>query len=210
VTALEFAALVSMGWACLAMTAAIVRARRRGTSRVVAAPSGPAWPGIAYAFGQGMSPGAKESAWQHPVVYAAGLVYHAGIAAAAGTLVVTLAHHRLPSPVGHATAFVLFAAVLAGAGLFARRLRSTLLRTISAADDYAANVLVDAWLATAALSLLLPETVPVFLAGTTVVGVYAPLGKIRHCVFFFLARGQFGARLGRHGIVRSRRTEVGA
>lgn len=209
-TALEVAAFVSMGWASLALCGAVVRAWRRGTSRVVAAPSGPAWPGIAYAFGRGMSPSAKESAWQHPVVYAAGIIYHAGIAAAGGTLIVTLAHLQLPSLVRVATAFVLLAALLAGAGLFARRLGTTLLRTISVPDDYAANLLVDVWLATAALSLLLPEAVPVFLVATTVVGVYVPLGKIRHCVFFFLARGQFGARLGRRGIIRSSRTEVGA
>ena len=42
-----------------------------------------------------------------------------------------------------------------------------------------------------------------FLLATVVLALYAPLGKIRHCVFFFLARGLFGARLGRRGIITS-------
>lgn len=207
-TALEFAALGSIGWASVGMAAALGRAWRRGTSRVVAASVGPAWPGVAYAFGRGMGPRAKESASQHPVVYAAGILYHAGIAAGVGTLAVTLAHVRVPPLVVGALALLLLVSVAAGAGLVARRLTSALLRAISAPDDYAANLLVDAWLATAALSLLMPAASPAFLTATMLLGLYAPLGKIRHCVFFFLARGRFGVRLGRRGIVQSRRTGV--
>ncbi len=209
-TALELATVGSIAWACLGLAEAIRRAWRRGTSSLAAVPVGSAWAGLAYAFGRGMSPRAKESAWQHPWVYAAGVLYHTGIVAAVATLVLILRRVPVPSPIAGALALLLLAAVAAGGALMARRIMSGLLRAISAPDDYAANLLVDVWLATAALSLLRPAASPAFLIATTLLGVCAPFGKIRHCVFFFLARGQFGWRLGRRGIVPSRKTEVRA
>lgn len=201
-TLLETAALGSIAWAIAGFGVAVAAAWRRGTSRVAGVSVGPAWPGVVYAFGPGMSPRAKESASDHPWIYAAGVLYHAGIATAAIALAVTLARIQLPSPAAGALAALLLASVAAGAGLLERRANSALLRAISAPDDYASNLLADAWLATAALSLMLPGTTPAFLVATILLGVYAPLGKIRHCVFFLLARGEFGARLGRRGIIR--------
>lgn len=207
-TTLEAAALASLGWAAIGLGSAVAAAWRRGTSRVAGSAIGPAWPGVAYALGPGMSPRAKESASKHPQVYASGVLYHAGIAGAASTLVLTLARIPVPSLLAGTLAVLMVAAVAAGAGLFARRMNSALLRAISAPDDYASNLLVDAWLATAALSLIDPQARPAFLVATTVLGIYAPLGKIRHCVFFLLARGEFGARLGRRAIVRNWRHGV--
>ena len=200
-TPLEAAALGAMAWATAGFAVAVAAAWRRGVPGVTAAPAGSPWPGIIYAFGAGMSPRAKESASQHPWLYAAGILYHAGIAAAGSTLVITLADARLPSVAARALTLLLLAAVLAGAGLMWRRANSPLLRAISAPDDYASNLLVDGWLATAAIALLRPEATPAFLVVTIVLAVYAPLGKIRHCIFFLIARGRFGARLGRRGIV---------
>jgi hypothetical protein len=207
-TMLEAAALGSLAWAIVGHAAAVAAAWRRGTSRVAGASVGRAWPGVVYAFGPGMSPRAKESASKHPQIYAAGVLYHAGIAAAASTLVITLAGIRVPPLVARALAMLLLAAVAAGVGLLARRASSELLRAISAPDDYASNLLVDGWLATAALALILPEATRAFLVATILLGFYAPLGKIRHCVFFLLARGQFGAQLGRRGIVGTPRHGV--
>jgi nitrate reductase gamma subunit len=83
-----------------------------------------------------------------------------------------------------------------------RRATTPLLRAISAPDDYASNLLVVAWLVSGAVAVFLPARAA-FLGTTIALALYAPLGKIRHCVFFFLARGLFGARLGRRGIVTS-------
>lgn len=201
-TTLEAATLVSLAWAVIGLGAAVASAWRRGTSRVAGVSVGPAWPGVSYAFGPGMGPRAKESASKHPWIYAAGVLYHAGIATAAATLSMTLARIPVPSWLAGALAMLVFAAVASGVVLFARRASSVLLRAISAADDYASNLLVDVWLLTAALSLVIPVTTPAFLIATILLGFYAPLGKIRHCVFFLLARGEFGARLGRRGIIR--------
>lgn len=206
----EIAALVSVGWACLAIAMTIARAWRRGTSRVVATPAGSAWHGIAYAFGPGMSPTAKESASDHLGIYACGMLYHVGIGAGAATLVVTMAGIPVPWMLRHVGVVVLLLAAASGAVLLARRVATPLLRLISAPDDYASNLLVDAWLATAAMALLLPQAASTLLFVTAALGIYAPFGKIRHCAFFFLARAQFGARLGRRGVVRPRGREARA
>jgi hypothetical protein len=201
-TTLEAAALGSLAWAAAGLATAAAAAWRRGTSRVPGVQVGPAWPGAAYAFGRGMDPRAKESASKHPWIYAAGVLYHAGIAAAALAFATAVARIHPPPLASGVLAALLLSAAVSGVVLLARRARSGLLRAISAPDDYASNLVVDAWLATAALSLVVPGAAPAFLLATILLGVYAPLGKIRHCVFFVLARSEFGARLGRRGIVR--------
>lgn len=205
-TAWELSALGAIGWACVGLGLTLSRAWRRGTSTAAATPVGSPWVGIGYAFGPGMRPGAKESASQHPWVYAAGMLYHGGVAAAAATFAVLLGGLPMARAAARGLVVVLLAALVAGVALAVRRAGTSVLRAISAPDDYAANLLVDIWLATAALSLLRPTAAPAFLAATTAVAVYAPLGKLRHGLFFWLSRARFGARLGRRGVVRSRPT----
>ena len=199
---LEAAALGSIAWAVVALAWSAAQTWRRPTPRAVAAPAGSAWTGLVYAFGAGMSPRAKESASHHPLVYAAGLAYHVGIASGLATLAIVLTHVAPPRVVAGALGLAMLAGAAAGLVLLVRRSTDALLRTISAPDDYASNVIVDAWLVTGALAVFTPS-VPAFLVASIGVALYAPLGKIRHCVFFFLARGLFGARLGRRGIVRA-------
>ena len=60
-SALEFVALGSVVWAAIALAETVRRAWRRGTPGVLASPAGSEWRGVAYAFGRGMDPRAKES-----------------------------------------------------------------------------------------------------------------------------------------------------
>jgi len=200
---LQATALVSVAWAACALAWSASRAWRRTPPLATAAPAGSASAGVLYAFGAGMSPLAKESARQHPFVYAIGVTYHAGIFIAAALLAAALGGVAVPPPAGRAAGIVTLAAALAGVELLARRATTPLLRGISAADDYVSNLLVDLWLLAAAAASLTPTAAPAFLAASIVVTAYMPLGKIRHCVFFFLSRGLYGARLGRRGIVRT-------
>jgi hypothetical protein len=204
-TGLHWGALASIAWASLALAESVRRAWRRGTTASPAAPAGSAWSGVAYAFGSGMSPRVKESAAQHPWIYAAGLLYHVGVAAAFVALALALSSISAPPAIAGALACLLFVAAAAGGALLVRRHTTPLLRAISALDDYASNLLVDSWLVTAGLSLLSRSTTPALLVATTILGLYVPFGKIRHCVFFFLARLQFGLRIGRRGLVGSSR-----
>ncbi len=74
---------------------------------------------------------------------------------------------------------------------------------MSAPDDYIAI------LATCGL-LALASGYPIDAASDVVTLIYAvllfaylPLGKLRHAVFFFVARGDYGRRLGRRGVYPS-------
>lgn len=199
---LETAALASVAWAAAALAWSAVRAWRRTPPLAAAAPAGPAWAGIFYAFGPGMSPRAKESARRHPLIYAIGVTYHVGIFSAAASLAASIAHVTLPGRVAWSIGILAFLGALAGVELLVRRATTPLLREISALDDYASNLLADAWLLAAGLHAFWPGATPAFLIVSIALALYAPAGKIRHCVFFFLSRGLFGARLGRRGVVR--------
>lgn len=199
-TTLEAVTLAAVAWSAGALAWAARTAWRRPSARATAAPAGTALSGIVYAFGAGMSPRAKESASHHPVVYVAGLAYHGGVLSGGAVLVAQLAGVAFPASVSLGLGAVMALGVAAGLVLLARRLSTPLLQAISAPDDYASNAVVDAWLASGALAMFTSSVTP-FLVLTIVLALYAPLGKIRHCVFFFLARGLFGARLGRRGVV---------
>jgi hypothetical protein len=201
VSPLHTAALASAGWAVAALAVTATRAWQRPAPAVRATPAGSAWRGVLYVFTAGMSPHAKESARLHPLIYAAGVTYHLGIVSGLVSFALVLAGTSPSNGTARALAAALAAGVASGIVLGARRAATPLLRAISAPDDYASNLLVDAWmLAAAFLWLGLGHSTP-FLIASSLLGVYAPLGKIRHCVFFFLSRALYGARLGRRGHV---------
>jgi len=199
---------VSRLLAIVAFTVAVVSLARQarqalvlGTRRVDAPARGSAWRGVLYAFGPGMSPWAKESARAHPMVYAAGLAYHVGVFAALGLAAGAAAGAAWPARLGPVLALIFSLALAAGLGLLARRIRVRVVRAISSPDDYASNLFVDALVTSALLSTLAGAYMPSLLLTASAVLLYAPLGKIRHCVFFFLARAGFGRLLGRRGVL---------
>jgi len=184
----------------LALAWQLWRTRSFGLRPPRAAPAGSAWRGLLYAFGPGMSPAAKESTRAHPVVYALGVSYHLGIFTAIGVLARLTLGATAPTSVPRAVALVLLAAgTCGGAALLARRAGSSRLRAFSVPDDYLSNLLATAFVALAAASLLAPAAAPAFLVASMLLLVWTPLGKIRHCLFFFAARGHLGRHYGRRG-----------
>ncbi|MBK8167443.1 MAG: hypothetical protein IPK64_15980 [bacterium] len=186
--------------AALALGVQVWRTRAYGLRPPQAAPAGSAWRGLLYAFGPGMSPAAKESTRAHPLVYALGVSYHLGIFTAAGVLVRVVTGAPVPSAAPQAGALVLLAAgTTGGAALLVRRARSPRLRAFSVPDDYVSNFLTTAFVALAGVALLVPGVAPVFLVAAMLLLAWTPLGKIRHCLFFFAARGHLGRHYGRRG-----------
>ena len=155
--------------------------------------------GVRYALGRGLDPRLKDGVRAHPWTFGAGMLLHAGIAAAFLSLVL------LPAP-GFRLLLIGLAATgaLAGGYLLIRRLREPVLRAISVPDDYISNVLVIALLAAAIASLVDPARRSWLLVAGAVLLVYAPFGKIRHCVLFFVSRARFGAFIGTRGVVVGR------
>lgn len=165
-----------------------------------AARAGSAARGILYGFTGAMLPGKKESVSRHPVSFGAGLVFHAGVAAAfLALLLVTLGPGPVP-PLRPALQALVAAGLLACCYLLARRLTVRDVHAVSVPDDYLANLALAVFLAVTMLNLAGALPAPILRLVAAVLLVYLPLGKLRHVLFFFLARGDLSRRLGVRGV----------
>ena len=180
--------LLALAWCLTALGVQVAQARSRGRGTAFAPAAGNPHAGVAYAFTGGMAPWAKESVRMNPGFYALGMVFHLGVFAAFLTL-------ALP---GRPQALLSLLGALAGLGLLGKRLFTTL-GSWSTGDDVLSNLLVTAVCAMAGATLILPAAQGALPWAVIVLLVYIPLGKIRHCVFFFLSRYHFGAFFGRRG-----------
>jgi hypothetical protein len=195
---LPYALLASL-LVCLASLAILVfRTRSYGKKVLHATPVAPAVRGIIFAFGAGMLPWEKESARRHLATYMAGIIYHLGVFAAVGLLTARLLLFKTPSAVPFLL-ILLAPGVAAGFFLLLKRLFSDIMRRLSVPDDYISNLLVNFFLLAAALDALTGAYTPYLYLSAIVLLLYIPLGKIRHCVFFFYARYLLGRFYGRRG-----------
>jgi len=173
-------------WCGLLLGVQLLRARAYGRRPLFAPAAGDPAAGARYAFTGAMLPWAKESVRLNPASYAAGIAYHLGIAAAFALVFVQ----------SRALAALALLGSLAGCALLAKRIVKPHLRGLSNADDFVSNALATAFAgiaaATPATSRILPWACAALL-------VYIPLGKIRHCAFFFLSRYHLGTFFGRRG-----------
>jgi hypothetical protein len=88
---------------------------------------------------------------------------------------------------------------IVGPALFLKRTAKPQLRRLSCPDDFFANLFVDLFLVLALLHTFQPALKPVLLGVSVLLFIYIPLGKIRHCFFFFVTRIAFGLHFGRRG-----------
>jgi hypothetical protein len=201
---LRVVVLISLAYALAALIFLVVRTFAFGRTSAYAAPRGNVGRGLVYAFGQGMMPWAKESAAKHLPTFLAGILYHAGIFAAGLLLIALLAELGLSSIMLKVLRVALAAGLACGLGLFAKRLILPYMRFISCPDDYLSNLLVNILLAAALVASLLPAFQPLLFLSAIALSVYIPMGKIRHCFFFFYTRLLFGMFFGRRGVLPHR------
>ncbi len=157
--------------------------------------------GIVYAFGRGMLPWEKESAVKHLPTYFGGILYHTGIFAALVYLFWRVFSLNLPAPLMLIFRIVMVVGFLSGIALLLKRAALPVMRKISCPDDFAANVLVSLFVTGAFVETLYEPFVPFFYSMAIVMFLYMPLGKIRHCFFFFYTRVLFGYSYGRRGVM---------
>ena len=174
-------------------------AARRGASDL-AVPKGGARAGVAYSLTRAMLPWKKESARFHPLVYILGVAYHAGTFLAFLWLAVLAIGFNAPAALRPVSAGLLALAALAGASLLVRRIAEARLRYFSSPDDYFSNILVTVFQTLAALTLVRPSTTSAFLIYGGLVLAYIPLGKLRHALYYALARYYLGIFYGRRGV----------
>jgi len=170
------------------------------TPKLNAPPSGSRKKGIFFAFWRGMMPWEKESAKKHLLTYGAGIIYHTGIFAAFLYLFLDLFSVKTSVYFDRIFLVIIASALLCGLGLLFKRSLLKYMRAISTPDDFVSNILVDLFLI---LSLFhaFGFQIRIFLyAAAVLLFLYIPLGKIRHCFFFFYARILFGSFYGRRGV----------
>jgi hypothetical protein len=193
---LRLLTVVSAVFCFAALVFLVARTLAFGRAEYLSAPRGRAGKGIIYAFGRGMLE--KESVALHWPTFVGGILYHGAIFAGMIYLFWTA---LLPEARPPLWAFrpVLFGGAAVGLSLFVKRAVKPHLRRLSCPDDFFANLFVDLILILAFLHTYLPAVEPVLLSCAILLFIYIPLGKIRHCFFFFYTRVFFGLHYGRRG-----------
>jgi hypothetical protein len=164
-----------------------------------AAPRGSAARGTLYAFTLGMAPWAKESTRRHALSYVRGIGFHLVIFLDLALLILSPWWPAWSGVVRGILALASAAGALLGVGgILMRRMESNL-RALSTIDDLLAVSLVTLFQICCALSLAWPALRALVYVVATIMFIYVPLGKIRHCIYFFFSRRFFGTFIGRRG-----------
>jgi hypothetical protein len=178
--------------------------------KVYSKPQGNELKGIIYALGRGLAPWEKESAMKHLPTYLAGIFYHIGIFAALFYLFSLVALFNFGVLIIMILRIFILAGFLCGIGLFLKRSLKHHIRTISCPDDYASNLLVDGFLIVSLIDTYTGNLRSILFALAIILVLYIPLGKIRHCFFFFYSRILFGSFFGRRGVLPRKQWRTGS
>ena len=187
-------------YAVIALGFMLARTARLGGQPLFARPVGLESAGIVYAFTRGMNPLEKDSSRHHMPTYVAGFLYHIATFISAILLILVTWGVSLPPGVLWFMRILICGGILSGVALLVKRMVHAQLRIISTYDDFLSNLLVDVFLATSLATTVWATAEPALLVSAILVLLYLPVGKIRHCVFYFYARFAFGRLFGRRGI----------
>jgi len=156
--------------------------------------------GIRYAFTTGMMPWAKESTRIHMIAYLRGIGFHLGIFAAIGAVIVSPFWGFLPPFFSWTLFRVLTIGAILGAAGGVMRIAEHNLRGLSLPDDHFAVWLTTLFIAVTGLAVGNEAfMIPMYIV-SAITFVYVPLGKIRHCLYFFFSRLFFGKFFGRRAV----------
>lgn len=159
--------------------------------------------GVLYVLGRGMMPWEKESARKHLPTYVGGMVYHIGIFAALAYLFCILFSVEFSAIFVLVLRWGVAIGFFSGMALFLKRILVPVMRKISCPDDFAANLLVDIFLAFTFVRTYSESFTAFYYLAAIMMFLYIPVGKIRHCFFFFYAKILLGNFYGRRGILPS-------
>jgi hypothetical protein len=156
--------------------------------------------GITYAFTRGMMPWAKESTRIHMLAYLRGIGFHVGIFTAIGAVIISPFWEYLPPILLLTLCWVLIIGAFLGAVGGIMRILEHNLRGLSLPDDHFAVWLTTLFILAAGLAVINDAfVIPMYIV-SAVTFIYIPLGKIRHCLYFFFSRIFFGKFFGRRAV----------
>jgi hypothetical protein len=176
---------------------------RRPLKSDFSTPKGSPQKGALYAFTMGMMPWTKEVVRKKPFPYVRGVAFHMGIFIGLGALVISPWWHLLPEWARLALAVVTGGGAVLGLIGAATRVIEKHLRAISTPDDHASVLIVNIFLATTCIALLQSTWLPTMYIVSAVMLIYIPMGKIRHCIYFFFSRLFYGQFVGRRAVIHS-------
>jgi len=206
VTWLKYGVILSVFFSFFLLIYLITKTFSFGTKELNSQPSGNRKKGVMFAFGRGMMPWEKESAKKHLLTYGAGIIYHSGIFSAFLLLLLDLFSVKAPSLLNSLFIVFMTSALVCGIGLLLKRSLFKSMRSISSPDDFISNILVNSFLLISVIHFfVIPIKIPLYSAGI-ILFMYIPIGKIRHCFFFFYSRILFGSFFGRRGVYPLPRT----
>jgi hypothetical protein len=205
---LKYGVIISFLISIVSLSILVLRTFSFGKRQLYAEPKGDVKKGILYAFGKGMMPREKESAVKHLPSYIGGILYHLGVFGALLYLLVTMVSIDLPALVLLFLRIVLVVGVISGVALLLKRIFLPQIRELSCPDDFAANIIVNIFVLAALLHRFSPGITPFFFPAAIIMFLYMPLGKIRHCFFFFYTRILFGMFYGRRDILPPKSHEI--
>ena len=156
--------------------------------------------GITYAFTTGMMPWAKESTRIHMIAYLRGIGFHIGIFAAMAVVILSPIREVLPPLLSGLLFWLLLSGASLGAAGGIMRIAEHNLRGLSLPDDHFAVWLTTLFIAVAGLALVNAAFVIPMYVVSAITFIYIPLGKIRHCLYFFFSRTFFGKFFGRRAV----------
>jgi hypothetical protein len=157
--------------------------------------------GITYAFTTGMMPWAKESTRIHMMAYLRGIGFHIGIFTAIGAVIISPFWGYLPLLLSRTLFWILVLGAILGAAGGIMRIVERNLKGLSLPDDHFAVWLTTLFMMVTGLAVVNTVfTIPMYII-SAITFVYIPLGKIRHCLYFFFSRIFFGKFFGRRGVL---------
>lgn len=198
---LRFGVISSFLFSIISLSILALKTFSFGKKPLYAEPRGDAKKGVLYAFGRGMLPWEKESTSKHLPTYVSGILYHTGIFAALFYLLSLIFSLELSKLFISILRLLFFLGFLGGFTLLFKRIFLPPMRKISCPDDFAANTIVDLFLIFAFVHTYSVRETPLFFLLAILMFLYIPVGKIRHCIFFFYTRILFGLFYGRRGVL---------
>jgi hypothetical protein len=157
--------------------------------------------GVLYAFTLGMLPWKKESARLHWLVYLRGISFHVGIFAGILALILSIFNVTNQNVLSLVLSVLMWLGVVSGAASIVSRAADPKLRGISNPDDYISPALITLFMLTGTLHVMGQLGTVYFYIPASVLCLYLPWSKVRHCVYFFFSRGKIGAMMGHRGLL---------
>lgn len=204
-------ALAAFAFCVVAFLCSFLHLIRLGSPKDRSQPVGKVSAGVVYSCTTAMLPQNKESAYLHLPTYTAGIIYHIGNFLALATFVwlfiASLIDFWPPlqicgtvEVIHQIISVILLISAACGICLLIKRCIKKELKAISSFDDYFSNIVCTLVQIFTIIYCLSPSFSAPYFVMVAVLMIWMPIGKIKHLLFFFMARYHLGFFYGRRGV----------